>query len=263
MKHNKKRNTAFIYEALVRVVTDSLVNKDSKRVNTAIGLVKKHFKQGSLLRMDLECYRSIYETKNYESNNKQILVEAKVLNRLIDPNGLFKAQTDLIKDINTTLGPSTFNVFVPNYKTLASISQVFSTTTNPANKVLLENELLSGMLIDNNVNTEMKAIDNLAYKTFVEKFNKKYGGELLEEQKTLLTHYITSFVDNGLELKIHLNEEMSRLNKVLRDKISEGCEDKEQIQLVLERLSSFSKTEFNEEMLQSVLKIQALAKELE
>lgn len=262
MKHNKKRNTAFIYEALVRVITDSIVNKDETTRQKAINLVKKHFKPNSILRRDLECYRSLYETKSSETNSRMILVEAKLANRLLDPTGLFKAQTELIKDINTTLGSSTFNVFVPNYKTLATISQIFSQNTTPANKVLLENELMSNMLDASSSQTEMKTIDNLVYKTFVDKFNTKYGAELLEEQKSLLTNYITSFVDNGLELKIFLNEELARLKHKLNESKNSNPEMKNQINQVIHRLDELGKQEINDSTIKVILNTQALVKEL-
>ena len=31
MKHNKKRNTAFLYEALIQEMTKAIVSKDKKR----------------------------------------------------------------------------------------------------------------------------------------------------------------------------------------------------------------------------------------
>ena len=51
----------------------------------------------------------------------------------------------------------------------------------------------------------MKHIDNLTYKTFVGKFNDTYKNSLKENQKSLLTNYITSFSDNGLGLKSFIN----------------------------------------------------------
>ena len=56
-------------------------------------------------------------------------------------------------------------------------------------------------------------ISNLTYKTFTNKFNESYSETLSEEQKSLLSKYILSFVDNGLELKMFLNEEIGRLKK--------------------------------------------------
>ena len=55
---------------------------------------------------------------------------------------------------------------------------------------------------------EMKHIDNLTYKTFVNKFNDTYKNSLKENQKKLLTNYIISFSDNGLGLKSFVNEEL-------------------------------------------------------
>ena len=54
-------------------------------------------------------------------------------------------------------------------------------------------------------------IDNLIVNAFINKFNTKYDTTLLENQKFLLTHYISSFCDNGLALKVFLNEEIARL----------------------------------------------------
>ena len=49
-------------------------------------------------------------------------------------------------------------------------------------------------------------------KLYYKKFNQKYSDDLLEEQKALLTLYISSFTDNSLELKVYLNK---GLNKVI------------------------------------------------
>ena len=38
MKHNKKRNTAFLYESLIKELTKSLVNKDEEKKQQIIKL---------------------------------------------------------------------------------------------------------------------------------------------------------------------------------------------------------------------------------
>ena len=63
---------------------------------------------------------------------------------------------------------------------------------------------------------KMVPIDNLVFKTFSKKFNDKYSGNLFVEQKVLLSKFASSFSDNGLELKVYLNEEVSRLKKDLK-----------------------------------------------
>ena len=111
------------------------------------------------------------------------------------------------------------------------------------------------------------SIDNVVYRTFVEKFNAKYENGLLQEQKELLTHYITSFVDNALELKIYLNDEIARLKEQL-EKAKEVKEIKSDEAMfkktndVITRLNSYAQETITEDVLMTVLKTQALVKEI-
>ena len=267
-RHNKKRNSAFIYEALIREATVATMKNDTQRKEAAVRLLKKHFKSGTLLRKDLECYRSLYENQNLDRLTcEKILKEVKIQKRLIDPEGLFKQQTALIHDINTELSPSVFGNFVPNYKSLATIMQIFSDKISPKDQVILENTIASnmGMLI-----TEQKVeapIDDIVYKTFVNKFNSKYKDELLDEQKELLSHYISSFMDNALQLKMFLNEELARLKTKLEeakdaDEIKSDRAMLNKTNQVIEKLNSYSKETISEEVLMTVMRTQALVKEI-
>ena len=60
---------------------------------------------------------------------------------------------------------------------------------------------------------------NIVYNTFVKKFNEEYSNKLLEEQKDLLFKYIFGFSDNGISLKVSLNEEIDRLKKEMKKHI--------------------------------------------
>ena len=267
-RHNKKRNTAFVYEALIREGTSAILQKDEARCNKIVAIIKKHFREGSILKKDLDCYKSLYENQNLSKlDSARIIQEAKTQKRLIDPSGLFVAQTDLIHDINKEVEPSVFNNYVPNYKSLANIYQMFSDSTNPKDAVLLENLVIENMTKELTLVEETK-VDNLVINTFVEKFNKKYDQELLEEQKTLLNLYIQSFVDNSLEFKAFLNEEISRLKQQLQkaktqEYVSNDEDMLEKANQVLLKLESFKKTELNDNMLLTVLKVQSLVKETE
>ena len=42
-RYNKKRNTAFVYEALIREGTSAILQGDHDRKNTVVKLIKKHF----------------------------------------------------------------------------------------------------------------------------------------------------------------------------------------------------------------------------
>jgi len=260
MKHNKKRNTAFVFESLVKEITAAIIKNDVDRKNKAVSIVRKHFQPGSALRQHLDCYKSLYENQGLERETcERILREANISARMIDPHGLFKQQTELINDINKELDPTVFNNFVPNYKTLATIDQIFSIKTAPKTKVMLENQIISSMS-QSLEESSSSDIDTLTLTTFINKFNEKYSDTLLDEQKELLNYYITSFVDNAVELKMFLNEELARLKAEIDTVEDSNLNDKKE--LISEKLNSFQNTEINENLLLTVLKTQELVKEL-
>jgi hypothetical protein len=267
IRHNKKRNTAFVYEALVREATVAVLKEDVERRDKTISIIKRHFHSKSLLRQDLECYRSLYENQSLDENTSQkVLAESRRQKIMIDPTGLFKQQTELIHDINKELTPEVFNNFVPNYKALATIDQMFSQKTSPKNRVILEGEIVKGMTTTAQ-NVETPAIDNVTFRTFVGKFNDKYESGLLQEQKDLLTRYITSFSDNGLELKMYLNTEIGRLKTKLAEAVNVDAIKNDEDMLnktnqIVEKLKSFAKSDINENVLMTVLKTQSLVEEI-
>ena len=267
IRHNKKRNTAFVYEALVREATVAVLKEDVERRDKTISIIKRHFHSKSLLRQDLECYRSLYENQSLDENTSQkVLIESRRQKMMIDPTGLFKQQTELIHDINKELTPEVFNNFVPNYKALATIDQMFSQKTSPKNRVILEGEIIKGMATTAQ-NVDKLAIDNVTFRTFVDKFNDKYENGLLQEQKNLLTKYITSFSDNGLELKMYLNTEIGRLKTKLTEAVNVDAIKNDEDMLnktnqIVEKLKSFAKSDINENVLMTVLKTQSLVEEI-
>ena len=267
-RHNKKRNTAFVYEALIREATVAILKEDADRRNKVVSIIKKHFGETSQLKQQLECYRSLYEVRGVSENTaKRILNEAKMASRLLDVQGLFVSQSDLIDDVNKEVSPEVFNNFVPNYKTLASISQMFSSKTSPLDRVMLENQIIKIMTSATPPSVNIAGIDNITYKTFVGKFNNKYGHDLLQEQKELLTKYISSFSDNALELKMYLNTEIRRLKERMTEAMSieEIKNDSEMLKktvAVVGRLESYARSEVTEEVLMTILQTQSLVEEI-
>ena len=267
-RHNKKRNIAFIYEILVKEVTVAVLKEEKEKKIKIVNLIRKHFNPKSLLYKELMCYRSLYENQNLErGTSEKIVKEAKIAQRLIDPDGLFKQQTDLIKDVNKELSPHVFNNFVPNYKTLATIAQLFSHKLSPKDTVILENQLIDNMIKSQEEQQNVSTIDTTVIKEFVAKFNKKYSDELLLEQKELLAFYISSFADNSLELKMFLNEEIERLkNKLIEAKSLDEISSDEimgnKTDKIIDKLNSFSSATINDDVLTTVMKTQQLVKEI-
>jgi hypothetical protein len=268
IKHNKKRNTAFVFESLLREATVAIIKNDTDKQHKVVQIIKKHFTADSELKKHLECYRSLYENQSLNAQiSEKILTEAKMASRLIDPHGLFKKQTELINDINTTLSPSVFSNFVPNYKTLATIDQIFCDKLPPKTRVMLESTIVENMTKNAPENVANEEIDNTTVSCFVGKFNEKYSETLSEEQKQLLSHYITSFTDNAVSLKMFLNEEIVRLKKVITESstdemFTEDAEMKQKASQIIEKLEGFKKAQINDDILLTVLKTQELVKEM-
>ncbi len=265
-KHNKKRNTAFVYEALIKEATYAILKNDEKRSHKVVGVIKKHFTADSFLKKDLECYRSLYENQGIDKEtSEKILKESSLAKRMIDPEGLFGEQTAIINDVNKTLSPSVFNNFVPNYKTLATISKMFN-THSPKEKVILENRIIENMSNVLQESQNASDIDDVVYSTFVKKFNEKYNDVLLNEQKELLTRYISSFADNSLELKLFLNDEIGRLKSKLKESENNHEETDNTIadktQQVISMLENYSTETDAQKVIMTVLKTQQLVKEL-
>jgi DUF438 domain-containing protein len=140
-------------------------------------------------------------------------------------------------------------------------------TPSPKEKVILENKIIENMS-GTAEESMVQDIDNFSYKVFVNKFNEKYSDGLLKEQKELLGYYITSFADNSIELKMFINEELSRLKNALneataKEEIQTDIEMKQKTLQVIERLNEFGTTEVKrEKVLITVLKTQQLVREI-
>jgi len=201
-KHNKKRNTAFLYESLLKEMSKAVVKGDDRKRVVIMTILKDFFSPGKILKEELALYKFLYETKKVDFYTaERVIQEARKDYDNLDTKLVFNEQTRLINMINKKLGTEVFSAFVPNYRSLATISQIFNTKMPAKSRVLLERKILSVMVEKEQAPTKMTnmpALDKLTYNTFVDKFNDKYGSELLKEQKDLLNRYILSLTDNGV-----------------------------------------------------------------
>lgn len=270
IKHNKKRNTIFLYEALVRELTKATVEKDQGKRETILDIVKEHFSNNTLMGREVRIYKNILETKDAkQSIAEKILSESKIEYSVINKKQLFVEQSQMISRINKELSKDVFTTFVPNYKNLATLQQVFNNVDLTAKeRVLLEEEVLQLMTEATGQveGKELRHIDNLVFKTFVERFNKEYSG-LLEEQKTLLSRFISSGIGGDLEFQMYLNDEIGRLKEEVSTAktAKEFTEDTEMLSKadqVLGILEGFSQKPLEDGDLKKILKIQELAREI-
>jgi hypothetical protein len=129
---------------------------------------------------------------------------------------------------------------------------------------MLENNLVKFLGRKEKTLTEMKHLDNLEYKTFVNKFNNAYDRTLRTEQKDLLTNYIVSFSDNGVGLKSFLNEEIGRLKNAVHQRIVEGRTNSnlQNFKKLKQKLDNYAQTPINQQMVEEIFYIQDLIAEV-
>jgi hypothetical protein len=268
MKHNKRRNTAFLYEVLVRQLTRASINEDQQEKNIIITALKEHFSKGKILRKELNLYKEIIGTRGLPSKQaERIMQEVKAAYSSLGTKNIFNQQTKLINYINKNLSKETYSNFVPNYKTMATISQVFSKGGKIRNKVLLESKLINYMTLKEDLQKkEALRFPVATYKLFSKKFNSHYDS-LLDEQKTLLRKYIESIQDHGLSLKVFLNEELGRIKEELatartNSNLTNDEDFMEKSSAVLEKIEKFKDQYITEDMLKQILKLQNLISEI-
>jgi len=96
---------------------------------------------------------------------------------------------------------------------------------------------------------------------------KQYCPALTEHQNALLNKYISSFEDNGVELKVFLNEEIARLKTIISESLSSeemqrNSEIKLKTQQVLTLIENFRERQVDKSLVEDVLKVQDLIKEI-
>jgi hypothetical protein len=263
-RHNKKRNTAFLFEALVREMTKAAVRGDNKKKAKILGVIKEHFAKGSPLYKELQVYKSIYETKEVDQfTATKIIVECRNEYRTLDKKELFKRQSFLISEVNKTISPKVYNNFVPNYRMLATIAQLFNDDTPAKSRVLLENNLVSNMTSVTKEIKQKKGVDDFTFGQYVKVFNKEYSS-LLSEQKKVLS----LFINDKTQMMVYLNEEIGRLRQALNEglNVEEIKEDKlmsENTKKIISILDEMKNNKPTEETIIEVMKIQKLVSEIQ
>lgn len=233
--HNKKRNVGIIYEQLLRTMAESLITDETKKYQLALGIIRKHFKQGTQLYREFRLFNALVKTAvNKESLATRILQEAKSAALDFDSAQLRKEKAALIKDINYKFSdPAFYNQRIKEYREYATIQTLlndwrapqmnFSRIADYENKVcdmLLaekKNESLD-VLHDDNVSA-------LTVRLMTEKFNKRYGQQLNDEQQTLIKEYVFSTRHGETkEFKGYLNELKASLSIEL-DLYANNCKN--------------------------------------
>jgi len=266
VKHNKKRNTAFIFEALTREMTRAVISQDIPRVKVIKGIVREHFAPAGLLYHELDCYEAVVKTEQLDRPTaEKILFHAKRKYENLDMEQIFTEQTAVINKINRNLGKNFFNTFIPNYKEYATLSSIFGSRTPLKTKVLLEKQIIETLTTTSPEPSTVAPVDTLVVNGFCTQFNERYE-TLLETQRELLQKYIFSFGPNESDFKFYLATELDRLHEAINASLTlpEILEDGDMVaatKKVLEKIGQFNVNHITQDEVLTVLKIQSLVNE--
>ncbi|MBC8388808.1 MAG: hypothetical protein H8E13_12260 [Actinobacteria bacterium] len=281
IKHSKYKNAAVLYELLVRQITVDLLENNK---SAALQLLKKYFKNTTLLNEELMLYNLLKEQKIKSEKKADYLInEVLESRRRLNEKILRKEKYDLIKEIKEKYNIKDFlSTKIKEYRLLGSIYKLFETVVNkdknynPASiitcrYIILENmtsplKNLQNKNIDETIEAykkQDKEIKMLSYKIIVENFNKKYG-KLNINQRKLLRKYVDNLSNTNL-LKEHIDEEIPKIkrileyytkkisNKVFKIKLTELCK----------HLNELKRGKIiNEDQLITILKLYGLIEEI-
>ena len=235
--HNKKRNVGIIYEQLLRIMAESLITDETEKYQQVLGIVRKHFQPGTQLYREFRLFNALVKTAvDKESLAIRILQEAKKAALDFDSDQLRKEKAALIKDINYTLSDPTFyNQRIDEYREYATIQTLLndwrsSGEPNLSRVADYENKVCNFLLTEKRdeplevfLNED---VSTLTVRLMTEKFNKRYGQQLNNEQQTLIKEYVFSTQHGETrEFRGYLNELKASLHTEL-DLYANTCDNK-------------------------------------
>jgi succinate dehydrogenase flavin-adding protein (antitoxin of CptAB toxin-antitoxin module) len=237
---NKKRNSALLYEFLMRHISKCIIEDKKDEANKSVEICKKFFSEGSPLRNELKLFQSVVSSKvsSRDSMNKIIEYACKYAS-LMNSRILDQEKAKLIKEINYTLSKGVYDYKVPEYVTFSSLQTLFNESRNKQKKlngierIRLQDGLV-GRLMDNAKKPlpEVKFNpnhSNAVYKILVNKFHEKYASRLTENQKKFLIQYTSFLISEDKDsFNAFVNKENSRiLSSLTNIKDPKLKEDKE------------------------------------
>jgi hypothetical protein len=265
-KHNKKRNTAFLFEVLVKELTKSIISQSHSKSDSIKKILKEHFADDNVLGKELQCYKALSEKCSVDRYTAEKMIHrAKHAYDALGKERIFQEQSSVIKKINTELGSDIYGNFVPNYKSYATLSQIFGERSPLKKRVLMEQKILENLMENEPQEQDMRPVDTLVLTSFSQRFNAAYK-DLLPEQKNLLSKYMLSYGDSFADFQVYLAEELQTIREAVAKSLTskEVSEDQEMVgstQKVLNKIDQFQISQINEGLLRDVLKLQQLARE--
>lgn len=258
--HNKKRNTALLYEFLIRTISSSLVEGDKKKSSVALRILRRYFKPGTQLYKEFRLFNALVKTTvSSDSVASSIISEARNAASTIDLDTLDREKSLLIRSINHMIKDDNFyDQPVAEYRLYASIQTLLNEWRKPrgtADIVSLANfeNQLRDWLVSEKTKPQQPLLDEtpgttrLLMKVMMKKLNEKYSS-LNDDQREIVRAYAFSAAnDDQTTIKKKLEETRKKLIESIDEYVSQRKEDVFLVNKLLE-----AKTKMISESLESV-----------
>jgi hypothetical protein len=203
--HNKKRNTALLYEFLIRTISSALVEGDKKKSATALRILRRHFKPGTQLYKEFRLFNALIKTTvSTDGVASSIISEARSAATTADLATLDREKSLLIRSINHLIKDENFyDQPVSEYRLYATIQTLLNEWRKPAGTADIASlanyeDQLRSWLISEKKKQESTVIDEspgttrLLMKVMMKKLNEKYSNSLNSDQKEIIKAYAFS-----------------------------------------------------------------------
>ncbi len=281
MRHQKKRNTALLYEFLVRHIAKCLIENQNQKAEKAVSLVKKYFAPNTPLFNELSLFHTLIDsTVPSKTAAEKVLNEVSLQYKRSDLKKADLEKSRLIKEINYSFNDENFyNYKIPNYVVYASAFTLLSETSGKkvnasiVDKVKIEERLLEHLVSPKKKTGVVETLkldpryNRAVYKILIKKFNDKYSNTLSEEQMKFLTKYAVFLISENKSVFTNalLNEVSGIKTKLGLVKNQEILKDSDLMKKINEcrtRLEQIDFNEITEEKVLDVLQYMALTQEV-
>lgn len=278
MRHNKKRNTALLYEFLIRHISKCLIDKNHEESNKTVSLLKRHFGSGPL-REELRLTNSLLANRV-----KTLEYATKIIDQVcderakIDSQGLDRAKSKLIREVNELFDPNQIYAYkIPDYVVYASVQMLLNEQAaqklDSVERIKLQERIAQHLLREEKTESVKDAIklnpnyNGAVYKLVLRKFDEKYSQTLSEAQKKLLTKYAVSLVtENKKVVASAIRHEVEHAESQLAFiKDPEVAKDKDLLNKISEcrdRMRKVDPDDISDTTIVKVLRFMALANEV-
>lgn len=212
MRHNKIKNSAIVFELLLRKLTSDTINGNEN--SPCLSIIKEFFNKNTVLGKEYQLYQILVQNKfSSETKANSLLEEVLRSRKTLNERQLRKEKYEIIKKIRENYDlESFFNTKLDNYKLYASVYKLFENDgqVSPL-QIFKEKSVIIEHIVNDKKTTsnsesileqfekENKDVRLIAYKILVDKFNKKYSSKLDKNQKSLLREYIYN-ASNSIKL---------------------------------------------------------------